>query len=52
MVVHIISEIGINHNGDLDLVKRMIFESQKCGANVVKVSKKKYRLSLLKKAIE
>ena len=29
MNVYVISEIGINHNGDLELAKKMILESQK-----------------------
>jgi N-acetylneuraminate synthase len=36
----IISEIGINHNGDLDLAKKMILESKKCGADLVKFQKR------------
>ena len=51
MAVHIISEIGINHNGDLDLVKRMILESQKCGANVVKFQKRNIDLVYSKKQL-
>ena len=34
MDVYVISEIGINHNGDLELAKKMILESQKCGASL------------------
>jgi N-acetylneuraminate synthase len=40
MSIYIISEIGINHNGDIDLAKRMILESKKCGANAVKFQKR------------
>ena len=36
----IISEIGINHNGDLDLAKKMIMESKNCGADLVKFQKR------------
>jgi len=36
----IISEIGINHNGDLDLAKKMIDESIKAGADAVKFQKR------------
>lgn len=36
----IISEIGINHNGDLDLAKKMIMESKRCGADLVKFQKR------------
>ena len=38
--VFIISEIGINHNGDLDLAKKMIKESKDCGADSVKFQKR------------
>ena len=34
--VYIIAEIGVNHNGDLDLAKRMIKEAKEAGANAVK----------------
>lgn len=51
MAVHIISEIGINHNGDLDLAKRMILESQKCGANVAKFQKRNVNLVYSKKQL-
>jgi N,N'-diacetyllegionaminate synthase len=29
-------EIGINHNGDVDLAKEMINEAKKCGVDAVK----------------
>jgi len=32
----IIAEIGINHNGDIKLAKKMIDEAQNCGVNAVK----------------
>ena len=32
----IIAEIGVNHNGDLDLAKQMIIEAKNCGADAVK----------------
>lgn len=34
--VTIIAEIGVNHNGDLELAKKMILEAKRCGADVVK----------------
>ena len=40
MTIFIISEIGINHNGDLELAKNMILESKKCGADSVKFQKR------------
>lgn len=33
---YIIAEIGANHNGDIDLAKRMIDEARRCGADAVK----------------
>ena len=36
----IISEIGINHNGDLDIAKQMIDKSKEAGADAVKFQKR------------
>jgi N-acetylneuraminate synthase len=33
---YIVAEIGGNHNGDLDLAKKMIKEAAKCGVDAVK----------------
>jgi sialic acid synthase SpsE len=33
---YIIAEIGANHNGDIDLAKKIIDEAKKCGADAVK----------------
>ena len=33
---YIIAEIGINHNGNMDLAERIIFEAKSVGANAVK----------------
>ena len=38
--ITIISEIGINHNGDLSIAKEMIKESKLCGVDVVKFQKR------------
>lgn len=35
-VTYIISEIGVNWDGDFDLVKKMMKESKNCGCNAVK----------------
>lgn len=35
----IIAEIGINHNGDIDLAKKMVIEAKNCGADAVKFQK-------------
>jgi len=37
---YIIAEIGINHNGYLNLAKKMILESKKAGADAVKFQKR------------
>ena len=39
----IIAEIGINHNGDLDIAKKMILAAKKCEVDIVKFQKKRYR---------
>jgi N-acetylneuraminate synthase len=44
MSVFIISEIGINHNGDLDLAKKMILASKNIGADAVKFQKRDINL--------
>jgi len=38
--IKIISEIGINHNGDLNLAKKMIEASRDCGVDLVKFQKR------------
>ena len=38
--IFIISEIGINHNGDLDVAKKMIDASKEAGADAVKFQKR------------
>ncbi len=35
----IIAEIGINHNGDISLAKKLINEAKKSGSNAVKFQK-------------
>ena len=34
--VKIIAEIGVNHNGDIDLAYKMIDAAAECGADLVK----------------
>ena len=38
--IFVISEIGINHNGDLDIAKKMIDKSVQAGADAVKFQKR------------
>ena len=52
MSIFVISEIGINHNGDLDLAKRMMLESKYCGANAVKFQKRTVNLVYSKKLLD
>ena len=33
---YIIAEIGANHNGDMNLCKKLIYEAKKAGADAVK----------------
>jgi N-acetylneuraminate synthase len=44
MSVFIISEIGINHNGDIDIAKKMIKLSKEIGVNAVKFQKRDINL--------
>ena len=37
---YIIAEIGLNHNGDIDLAKKLIIEAKKCGVDAVKFQKR------------
>ena len=43
--VYFIGEVGINHNGDLDLAKKIIFEAKKAGFSSVKFQKRNPELS-------
>ncbi len=44
MKIIIIAEIGINHNGDIDLAKKMIKAAKDCGADLVKFQKRDINL--------
>ena len=50
--IFIISEIGINHNGDLNLAKRMIEQSVQAGANAVKFQKRDIDLVYSKEELD
>ena len=52
MSIYIISEIGINHNGDIELAKKMIKESKDCGADAVKFQKRDIDIVYTKKQLE
>lgn len=40
MSIFIIGEIGINHNGDLEIAKKLIDDAAQCGADAVKFQKR------------
>ena len=48
----IIAEIGINHNGSMNLAKKMITEAKNCGADFVKFQKRDINLVYDKKALD
>lgn len=52
MSIIVISEIGINHNGDVDLAKKLITESKNCGADAVKFQKRDIDLVYDKNLLE
>lgn len=37
MPVFVVAEIGVNHNGDINLAKKMIDTAKECGADAVKI---------------
>ena len=37
---YVIAEIGLNHNGDMELAKKLIKEAKRCGADAVKFQKR------------
>ena len=44
MTIKIIAEIGINHNGDIDLAKKLILKSKEAGVDIVKFQKRTINL--------
>ena len=52
MSIFIISEIGINHNGDLEIAKEMIKYSHEFGADVVKFQKRTLDLVYSKEQLD
>ena len=43
--VYFIGEVGINHNGDIDLAKKIILEAKKAGFSAVKFQKRNPEVS-------
>ena len=52
MNIFIISEIGINHNGDIDIAKKMIELSKKMGVDAVKFQKRDINLVYSKEILD
>ncbi len=50
--IHIIAEIGINHNGDLDIAKKMIQTAKSIGADSVKFQKRDLELVYSKEELD
>ncbi len=49
---YIIAEIGINHQGDVEIAKKLIDEAARAGANAVKFQKRKISRILTKEGLE
>jgi N-acetylneuraminate synthase len=52
MVIFIIAEIGINHNGDVDIAKRLIDVAKDVGADAVKFQKRTIDLVYTKEMLD
>ncbi len=52
MSIKIIAEIGINHNGDLNVAKKLIKEAKECGADLVKFQKRDINLVYTKDVLD
>jgi N-acetylneuraminate synthase len=52
MGIFIIAEIGINHNGDLNITKQLISEAKSAGANAVKFQKRTIDLVYSKEILD
>ncbi len=50
--IKIIAEIGINHNGSINLAKKMISEAKNCGADYVKFQKRDINIVYDKKTLD
>ena len=37
---YVIAEVGINHNGDINIAKKMILTAKDCGADIAKFQKR------------
>ncbi len=50
--IFIIGEIGINHNGDINLAKKLIDIAQRCGCDAVKFQKRTINIVYTKEELE
>lgn len=48
----IIAEIGINHNGDINIAKQLILKAKECGADCVKLQKRTINRILTKEGLD
>ena len=48
----IIAEIGINHQGDVNIARELIEDAKECGANAVKFQKRNISRTLTKQGLE
>ena len=51
-MVFIIAEIGINHNGDIEIAKKLIQESKLAGCDAVKFQKRTVELAYSKEILD
>ena len=45
----VIAEAGVNHNGDINIAKELIYEAKDCGADIIKFQTFKTELGISKK---
>ncbi|KMQ51676.1 N-acetylneuraminate synthase [Chitinispirillum alkaliphilum] len=50
--VFVIAEVGINHQGDIDIAKKLIKEAKNCGADAVKFQKRSISRILTREGLE
>jgi N-acetylneuraminate synthase len=50
--IYVIAEIGINHNGDIELAKELIYKAYTSGANAVKFQKRTINLVYSKEELD